>query len=412
MQTPSIDRGKSDSSGQDQRIRAKTPRVRWRFIDSEAVLENLLRRDLRATIDVAWLEIMPRLREIVADGSGETAAHASEQLSSALASLDADLSWEFHRGRAGKPPRLIISAGEKRRLDPLVSEFLGRAPDLDSWRLHCWRPAVSIHEVEAMVALRVGFVLDTNVCGATRDASGSLVVTLPSGAIPVESPAEALRIARDAVRKCLGEEVYFRWVSAVRLGEVAPESAFSMSDLPAVVAHSVEEWTASLPEHPLFRLTESLRWQTLDRSAARAHVGPGRSDLIVLTTIHHPFVTGSREEPSFWSRNYSRHGERFLYLKIAKSEAEPFDHEGFEADLASQLLQEHVGCVVGSGFGLAHTYHDLAVTDVDRAVAVTRAVAEAHQVPKRAWVQFFDSSWAHEWVGLHPESPAPILIDS
>ncbi len=405
--------GLDDQSGVTATVPSSPRRwpVRWRFPEAESTEENFLRRDLRATIDVAWAEITLRLREMDLDGSGETAAVASDAIIGALATLCPDLRWELKRGRAGKRPLIVISSENHRDIDPLVDEILARAPDLERWRITAWRPPTALAEVEAIVNLQSGVALGTEACAVDRLPNGMLRVVLPSFAVPLDDPAEARRIAEFAVRRILGEQVFYRWVSDVLVADIDLESTFPLEDLPRVVEALAEDWLAALPARPLWCVAASARWNRVEFAPTPADDYLGRRDLVTLTELDHPISLAARSAPFLWSRNYSRHCERFVTIKIDRPSLD-FDGRAdavaaFDQLLTTSLWQHQAGCIVGSGVGLRYAHHDLALNDVDEAIPLLRHLAFEAGLPLRSWILFFDTSWSREWVGLHPETPPP-----
>jgi hypothetical protein len=83
------------------------------------------------------------------------------------------------------------------------------------------------------------------------------------------------------------------------------------------------------------------------------------------------------------------------------------DKAEIEDALDAALRPRGLGCVVGGGTGLRYSYIDLALTDLGSAVAVVREVLRAGRLTRRSWLLFYDSEWAHEWLGVWEDSPPP-----
>jgi hypothetical protein len=83
------------------------------------------------------------------------------------------------------------------------------------------------------------------------------------------------------------------------------------------------------------------------------------------------------------------------------------DKSEIEDALDAALVPAGLGCHVGGGTGRWYSYVDLALTDVDRGCEIVKAVLRAGNVPRRSWILFFDDEWAHEWIGIYDDSPAP-----
>jgi hypothetical protein len=56
---------------------------------------------------------------------------------------------------------------------------------------------------------------------------------------------------------------------------------------------------------------------------------------------------------------------------------------------------------------LRYSYIDLALTDVNKGIQAITQRLRAGKIQKRAWIQFFDSDWAAEWVGVYDDTPPP-----
>lgn len=81
------------------------------------------------------------------------------------------------------------------------------------------------------------------------------------------------------------------------------------------------------------------------------------------------------------------------------------DKAEIEDSLDQALRRENLGAVVGGGTGRRYSYVDLALVDVPRAIPVVRTALQSGKMPKRTWLQFFDSELAREWVGISADSP-------
>ncbi len=75
--------------------------------------------------------------------------------------------------------------------------------------------------------------------------------------------------------------------------------------------------------------------------------------------------------------------------------------------MLAHLGEQQRGALVASGTGLRYAYLDVALASRDRGVAELRELLRGLDVPKRSWIQFFESHLAGEWVGIHPDTPPP-----
>ncbi|MHA3914146.1 hypothetical protein [Halovulum sp. GXIMD14793] len=106
-----------------------------------------------------------------------------------------------------------------------------------------------------------------------------------------------------------------------------------------------------------------------------------RPDLITYSTLHEIFGQAVLSRAPFSSRCHSNFDEWFLLLKVARSDAHPFNDVSERGDIEEMLhkalSEDKLGGYVGGGHGMEAIYMDFAVTDVERAVArIQQAMAE------------------------------------
>ncbi|MBA4074900.1 MAG: hypothetical protein C0508_07645, partial [Cyanobacteria bacterium PR.023] len=134
----------------------------------------------------------------------------------------------------------------------------------------------------------------------------------------------------------------------------------------------------------------------------------------------------------FYSERFTKHGEKFCYLKIAETD-QISSFEEFAAlrqKIDDSLRAEECGCVFGWGTspkfdgrspglsqsasesGLSQSeasylFVDLALEKIDDSISVLRKIAQGEKLSENSWLLFFDTELEHEWVGLFPETGAP-----
>jgi hypothetical protein len=117
------------------------------------------------------------------------------------------------------------------------------------------------------------------------------------------------------------------------------------------------------------------------------------------------------ESARFSSARFSRHGERFCYLKLDALGLAPEEklrqRIELEDALNVALVPGRVGCVVGAALGLRYVYVDLALENLEHGVELARRTARRLEASRRSWVLFFDTPWRAEWLGVWPDSPPP-----
>ena len=132
----------------------------------------------------------------------------------------------------------------------------------------------------------------------------------------------------------------------------------------------------------------------------------------------------------FYSERFTKHGEKFCYLKIAETN-QFTSFEAFaalRAKIDDELRAEECGCVFGWGaspkfegrspavsqaehsvsqFDGSYLFVDLALEKIEESIAVLRSVAQREKLSESSWLLFFDTELEQEWVGLFPETGAP-----
>jgi hypothetical protein len=109
----------------------------------------------------------------------------------------------------------------------------------------------------------------------------------------------------------------------------------------------------------------------------------------------------------FSSRRFSRCGEHFCYLALAGGDdiqAAAEQRVGLEEQIDRWLVPGGLGCVVGAGPGRNFQYIQLALTDLEHAIALLSHKLETLK-PTGAWLRFCDSEWQQEWIGFGNARP-------
>jgi hypothetical protein len=136
---------------------------------------------------------------------------------------------------------------------------------------------------------------------------------------------------------------------------------------------------------------------------------PAKADLLVASTMQPKVLAAALQDPAFYSERFSRHGERFAYLKIDGRDGPGkfADRSEMEDALDAALRPAGAGCVFGGGTGLRYSYIDLALKDVARAAAALRPVLQGGEISRRSWLLFADCEWRDEWLGVWDDTPPP-----
>ncbi len=107
---------------------------------------------------------------------------------------------------------------------------------------------------------------------------------------------------------------------------------------------------------------------------------------------------------------FSRFGEAFCGLKIERTGAHRFAEVAeiatFGTRLEDKLMAAGVGGVIGRASGIDHVYVDLALLDIDRAIAVMRRTLSDEGITGPAWLLFDEAGLEDLYHPLTAKTPA------
>jgi hypothetical protein len=327
-----------------------------------------------------------------------------------LQSIEPRLMWEFGPGTAGGH-RLVITAEGEHQLRPLVDEIIARAPQLPGWLFFNHRTPEPVGHMARTVHSRSGSDPAFTAVGLAAGELNRIDLTFqfPAGFLDFQRPVAHTQ-AVVAAESLLGEDLLSDWLGKldanVRVAHPVPPNAL----LRAFTALAATQ-RAKLPAQPLVDRVDTMARATIELNPKRADDYAHRFDLRWAHTYVPDLWRNAHSDQSFWPGRFSRCNEIFCYLKIDRGavESEPRQdhHSRFETALDRALRARRYGCVIGAGTGLRYTYVDFALLEIEGAVRRLRKLLQHAGVSRRAWLQFFDSSLAWEWIGMWPDSPAP-----
>lgn len=385
-------------------------RPRWHTFSPGNAQEEAVRSQLSSRIDSWWKEFVDRHEDISALFSRKQSWDLPAWMQENLQGISPNLMWEFGPGLE-RGDRLVVTPEHRHDLRPLVDEILSRAPALTGWSFFGHRLREDHEIVLATVEARTGAPLQATGFKCERGRFNCVDVI-------VEFPGSALRKDRDLassqafvlLESALGEVVLNTWVGAI---EVKPKGWTSkgLETLSAEVDRVIREITDSLPKEPLYTAPDDAMWSLFKIEPEPADDFSAQRDIFVGKSMNTVLWQNGHAGVPFHSARHSACGEVFCYLKMDGSEGlagETFQDKGdIEDALDERLREEKLGCFVGGGTGLRYSYVDLALTDVSNAIPCIREVLQAGNLTRRSWVEFYDSEWHGEWVGIWPDSPPP-----
>jgi hypothetical protein len=384
-------------------------RMRWRFPDPS---ENDERGRILGRIDAWWAAFASASARLEAFFEGRDRWDLAGFMRENLGAVDPRIRWEFGTAACeGTGRRLVLTPESERRARPLVDVVLARAPMLVGWELQGHRPPESVASALRSVAERASVDLTGFQARAVASGDGLVDVTLvpPATAAPTAATRGA---AVNLVEALVGEAVAEVWIGDVDVSS-RPIGGAALAGLAGAVRALVDAHAAAVSELPYCRRTADAKW-TLLRLAPKESAAAdyrGQEDMLVAKTVDFGLWRAQHGGRPFHSCRFSRSGETMATLKIDGGEGLAPDGLGdkaaIEDAIADALEARGLGGQVGGGTGLRYSYVDLALTDVEAAMAALRPVLRAGKLPRRTWLLFFDADLADEWIPLWDDAPPP-----
>ncbi len=385
-------------------------RIRFAQLD-HCTADDEQRRSYEARVD-RWVEGARELR-------GDEAEDSFAGLSSTLMALDPRLQLLPWRGR--RDVRYVLSTRGVRELCPLVDRLMAKVREAGVAWLDAYVPARSLVDVQSEIDETFGVSLGGARVrvGIVRGHLLEVVVMAPEFASARDEAA--LEAAEVLVEGLLGERVFDHWVSAVSVApgrragplqvvsDAGASSGHPVGHLTGLVARAIEGIIQGLPDEPWSRRVEPEAWTLFEAEPELSSDYAMQDDVAVATTRAPELLKCFLERAPFSSLRFSRHDEAFVYLKLecaGDSDTRLRLRESLEERL-SLALGPGRGAVIGNGLGIRYVYVNLALEDLEHSLRTVREVAAAQVPTSRGWIQFFDSDWQGEWLGLLPTTPPP-----
>lgn len=389
--------------------------VRWFTYEPGDPREEQRREELERLIDSWWVAFEETTDALEAHFKRRERWDLPGWMQQHLQAIHPGLMWEFGPGLESGH-RLVITPEVHTHLRPLVTRILEHAPAIEGWQFFGYRLPEKFDHLGPAIEARTGNRWVGTRVQCTAGSSNQIDITF-------RFPKKALKRDENlcfsqafvACETLLGEEALDDWVGAI---EVA---AGRGSGIVVELFRSEFEKTRSaicerrLPPTPVHQLTGDTEWTLYKLEPQAAEDYPRQLDLFVARTPLTEMWRTGHSDVSFSSCRFSRFGEQFCYLKLDGSEG--LDEERFadkaeiEDAIDDVLRPGGLGCVIGGGTGLRYSYIDLALTDLAAAVPVLRSLLRNGRVPLRSWIQFYDTAWQREWIGIWAESPPPPMIE-
>lgn len=406
--------------------------MRWLYADPQNAVEMAERAAKLMQIDSWWLTFQNKKNDISALFSSKAKWDLPGWMEEHLQSIDPSIMWEFGPAVKGDGHRLVITPEVRKDLRPLVRSILEKAPAIEGWEFYEYRLPEKLSQAVLAVEGRTGVNIKDFKFRASLDQLLRIDMQFTSPQVKNQDDQEAINAAFVTLESLLGEERLEKWIGAIEVVPPPKSSGlmslfkkpskelsdfYPMERLSETVNALVGSVQDQMPSQPYYEWVgkgeseDSAKWTMWELQPEQGDDYPEQLDLFVGKSINPALWTTAHNGLSFTSERFSRCGEVFVYLKIdgidGLSEARFADKAEIEDALDALLTAAKLGCVIGGGTGLRYSYIDLALTDVQEAVSVIKQCLQEGKVPRRCWIQFFDSIYSKEWVGIYDDTPAP-----
>ena len=401
--------------------------MRWLFIDPTNRQEAAYRAGALEAIESWWREFRKRQPQLESLFAGQGQWDLASWMQQHLGAVDERLMWEFGPAMQGEGHRLVITPEAEHWLRPLVATVLEQAPKIDGWEFYAYRLPELLENAQLAVEARTGGDISQAKFQAAQGGHQkvNLHFALPQCSGPLD--ADARSAAFIASETMLGEETLDRWVGEITVGPppkggllstlrgARPQGAakrfLPLDRLKPTVDALVGSLWEQLPAAPCHQFIHDTEWASYELNPPDEDDYSGRLDLIVAITGRADVFEAAHGGGLFDSHCFSRNGETFCNLKIDGSEglgdSQFADRSEIEDALNAALIPAELGCTIGGGTGKRYSYVDLALVHLKRGRQTVRDVLLQNGVPKRTWIQFFDDTLSHEWIGIHDDAPPP-----
>jgi hypothetical protein len=315
---------------------------------------------------------------------------------------------------------------------PLAELLLGEAPRDLGYVLSLGRGALPLERALVEVRASHGVELERATLRAGFGRGHLLEITL---ALPGGSGAEnEQNAAENLVRAVLGDRLFESWIGAVHvtpaprggplrvLDVSAPRRALRLHELFDTVAAATLGVLRGLPDVRLGAAhgAPTVQGDASDDGAATsredwtlleveplADTSPERKgDLMLASTCTPELLRCYLDGSPCASRRFARDSMVFVYLSYVDDERRMSQRVAKRAVIETALTTclGRDGAITGVGMGVKNTYVDLALCNLE--TGLPRLVSKLRQLelPRRSFLQFFDSELADEWLSIWPDT--------
>jgi len=388
---------------------------RWRTFEPGSPAEERARSATDQVIAAWWMAFTQRAGAILAGypSPAPDRLQLRELMKQHFQVIDPRLCWEYAR-EGPQRMRLVLTPESHYDCTLLIEHILASAPTLPGWRCLPWRIPENIEKARATVEGRTAKAWRSSGCRFTVSDSHEIDASF---GYPLEVVHHDFELAHDqsriALETLIGEEAVYGWVGTISVRE-ADQQDVAFETCQARFAAARTSIVSQLPTTLYADRAATSSWSTFSYTPEPSADYAAQEDLIAAGSMDLALWQACHGTSQFHSSHFSTL-ERFCYLKIDCAGFLPNwtadDREHLAGVIDDALRPLHLGGTTGGGTGLRYSYIDLALTDWHQAMQVIRPLLIANHLPERTWLQFYDSVWCNEWLGLKATSPPPFGVE-
>ena len=395
--------------------------MRWLYADKNNTQEKERIITAEEKIQKWWKAFADKQTEIVALLQGKTQFDLAGWMKDNLNSIEENLMWEFRNGIM-KPYRLVISPQRDKSLTQYIAYMLKQSPELEDWEFSPFLSGQPFDKAADIVSQKAGAGVGDMEFKVDKGEQNTIELTF-TAANDSEKQAALM-----AVEMILGEQIPSRWLSKVEF-VAPPKKKLGIFKQPLKGFHEMEDLNFEanehvqdivediLPQEEFYKMEfatgfDSSGWSVLKGEPEEGKDDyPYQSDLLTGISCCQDVFQATHCAIPFFSCRFSKFNERFCYLKIDGTDS--FENCSFkdraeiEESVHKALMACDAGCVIGGGTGLKYSYVEMAVADMDKAIAELKKLLQEAKITSKTWLLFHDADMINEWVGIYDDTPEP-----
>ena len=383
--------------------------IRWKFDQANGIDKTTVRTQLIEEVKAFWDAFIEHQEGILSSFTAEPTLDVVSFMGFYLQSINPQISWEFGPGIKGKDLRLVMTPEENVSLRPFVDYIISVAPEMEKWEFYNRRPNEDLENTRLLVEAKTGSVLEPMKFSGSINDANEIDLVFVGDEVKDQDDVDFILNQAFVVAECLlGEEIMDKWIGFIdSSSSVDPEIQLQeITSIPEFVNGLIKQVQAQYLD---IESKESLNYNNYNLEPKDFADYPGQGDLISASTAYPPMWENAHNGESFYSVRYANDGV-FGYLKIANDSLGEFSNGSEIIELLdAELRSTESGATTGGGKGKLYTYVDLYIKDINEAIEKISTLLAAKNIGLNAWIQFYDSEWREEWIGIHETSPQPYL---